>query len=383
MESTGPGGHATGTTPATGGPGIYLHIPFCAHRCDYCSFAAWDDRHHLTGAYLTALDTELGQVLAGLRAPVTSVFVGGGTPSQVPAAALARLIGRIPLAPGAEVTVEVNPEDAGEELFATYRDAGVNRVSLGVQSMVPEVLESLGRRHRASAVAPAVAAARSVGIDQVSCDLIYGAAGESVTQWRYTLDAVVHLNPDHISAYALTVEPGTPLAGAPARHPDDDDQAAKYRIADAVLTGAGMANYEISNWAVPGSECRHNQLYWAQGEYWGVGCGAHSHAEGRRWWNVRTPERYVALVERGDAPEAGSEQLSDPERALEGLQLAVRTRSGVPAAALAADDVTGVLAPLVEHDGDRVHLTLDGRLLANEVAIRLRPPTRDVPPPSG
>jgi len=383
MEPTGPGGHASGAAPATGGPGIYLHIPFCAHRCDYCSFAAWDDRHHLTDAYLAALATELDWVLAGLGAPVTSVFVGGGTPSQVPAPALSALLGRIPLAPGAEVTVEVNPEDAGGELFATYCAAGVNRVSLGVQSMVPEVLASLGRRHRSSAVGPAVAAARSAGIGQVSCDLIYGAAGESITQWRRTLDAVVALGPDHISAYALTVEAGTPLADAPSRHPDDDDQAAKYRLADAVLTQAGMANYEISNWAVPGAECRHNQLYWAQGEYWGVGCGAHSHVGGRRWWNVRTPERYVALVERGDAPEAGSEQLSDPERVLEGLQLAVRTRAGVPAAALSADDATGVLAPLVEHDGDRLRLTLDGRLLANEVAIRLRPPPGGVRPPGG
>ena len=383
MEPTGPGGHASGTAPATGGPGIYLHIPFCAHRCDYCSFAAWDDRHHLASAYLAALATELEGVLAGLEAPVTSVFVGGGTPSQVPAPALSALLGRIPLAPGAEVTVEVNPEDAGGELFATYRAGGVNRISLGVQSIVPEVLASLGRRHRSSAVGPAVAAARSAGIGQVSCDLIYGAAGESITQWRHTLDAVVDLGPDHISAYALTVEAGTALADAPSRHPDDDDQAEKYRLAEAVLTQAGMTNYEISNWAMPGAECRHNQLYWAQGAYWGVGCGAHSHVGGRRWWNVRTPERYVALVERGDAPEAGSEQLSDPERALEGLQLAVRPRAGVPAAALSADDATGVLAPLVEHHGDRLRLTLDGRLLANEVAIRLRPPTGGVRPRGG
>jgi oxygen-independent coproporphyrinogen-3 oxidase len=193
--------------------------------------------------------------------------------------------------------------------------------------------------------------------------------GESLADWRRTLDEVLALDPPHVSAYGLTVEAGTPLAGDLARHPDDDDQADKYLLAEELLTGADLANYEVSNWARPGHECRHNRLYWSQGDYRGVGCAAHSHVGGRRWWNVRTPERYLDLVERGEPVEAAGEDLSRDERSLEALQLALRTREGVPAGALDVDE----LGDLVEPVGARVVLTLRGRLLANEVAMRLRP----------
>jgi oxygen-independent coproporphyrinogen-3 oxidase len=175
-----------------------------------------------------------------------------------------------------------------------------------------------------------------------------------------------------VSAYALTVEPGTPLADDAARHPDGDDQADKYELTDDVLGAAGLANYEISNWARPGHECRHNLVYWRQGDYLGAGCAAHSHRQGRRWWNVRTPERYLALIEAGLPAEAAGEDLDAETRRLEGLQLALRLPGGVPHEALARDEVDGELAGLVVRRGERLVLTRAGRLLANEVAVRLR-----------
>ena len=178
----------------------------------------------------------------------------------------------------------------------TYAAAGVNRVSLGVQSMVPSVLQSLGRTHVPVNVERAVEAVREAGLPTFNLDIIYGGAGESLDDWRATLEGVIALGPPHVSAYALTIEAGTPLAEDPSRHPDDDDLADKYELADDLLTAAGLANYEVSNWAVPGHECRHNVLYWQQGNYRGFGSAAHSHHDGHRWWNVRTPERYIAAV---------------------------------------------------------------------------------------
>jgi putative oxygen-independent coproporphyrinogen III oxidase len=340
--------------------GVYLHIPFCARRCDYCAFATWTDRAHLVGDYLAACRAEIER--ADLP-PATSIFVGGGTPSLVPPAGLVEVLSAIPTADGAEVTVECNPDTVTAELVRTYRDGGVTRLSFGVQSMVPHVLAALGRTHDPDNVRVAVDLARDAGFDTFNLDLIYGGAGESLDDWRRTLDAVLALDPPHLSAYALTVEPGTPLAADAGRHPDDDHQADAYLLADALLGGAGLRWYEISNWARPGHECRHNLLYWQQGDYRGIGCAAHSHAAGRRWWNVRTPERYIAAISEGRSPEAAGERVDDP--ALEGLQLALRTRQGVPAGALPALD------GLVDVLGDRAVLTPTGRLLANEVAIRL------------
>jgi oxygen-independent coproporphyrinogen-3 oxidase len=254
--------------------------------------------------------------------------------------------------------------------MATYARGGVTRLSLGVQSMVPHVLRSLGRTHDPANVRRAVEALRDAGLATFNLDVIYGGAGETLDDWRRTLDAVLALDPPHVSAYALTVEPGTPLADDPARHPDDDDQADKYLAAGEALEGDGLAWYEISNWARPGHECRHNQLYWSMGEYQAFGCAGHSHREGRRFWNVRTPERYIEAVDDGRSPVAAGERLDEDARRLEALQLAVRTRGGVPATAFPADELGG-LGDLVEPDGDRLVLTVQGRLLANEVALRL------------
>ncbi|MGH9017265.1 MAG: radical SAM family heme chaperone HemW [Acidimicrobiales bacterium] len=354
--------------------GVYVHVPFCASRCDYCAFATWTDRDHLMDRYAAALVAEIGRAVAdgSLRA-ASSVFVGGGTPSRLPAESLAAVLDAIPRRPGAEVTVECNPEDGGPALLATWREAGVGRVSFGVQSMVPHVLAGLGRRHDPAAVATAVARAGAAGFD-VNVDLIFGGAGETDADFDASLEAVLGLRPApvHVSAYALTVEPGTALAADPERHPDEDTQAERYARADAVLGAAGYEWYEVSNWARPGHRCRHNQLYWDQGDYRGVGAAAHSHETGRRWWNIRTPERYIAAVESGASTVAGEERLTDEQRAFEALALAVRTARGVPAAAVPDD---GELDGLIEMRGDRAVLTVRGRLLANAVTTRLRPGT--------
>jgi oxygen-independent coproporphyrinogen-3 oxidase len=310
----------------------------------------------------------LAEIERAELAPVSSVFVGGGTPTLVDARSLAEVLRAIPTAPGAEVTVECNPDDVHSELLEIYASAGVNRVSIGVQSMVPHVLASLGRTHQPQNVQRAVAAVRSVGLPSFNLDLIYGGAGESLADWRTTVEQALALEPRHVSAYALTVEAGTPLFDEPHRHPDDDDLADKYELADDLLVAAGLANYEVSNWAVDGHECRHNILYWRQGDYLGIGCAAHSHLSGRRWWNLRTPERYLAAIEAGERAEAAGETLDDATRRVEGLQLALRMRDGVPVDALPLDDLDG----LVESDGERVRLTRNGRLLANEVALRLQ-----------
>jgi oxygen-independent coproporphyrinogen-3 oxidase len=350
--------------------GLYLHIPFCARRCDYCAFATWTDRSHLIDRYLDACRAQIERAVAGGVRDATSVFVGGGTPSLVPGEALGAVLRAVPTTPRVEVTVECNPDTVSAALLAAYREAGVTRLSFGVQSMVPHVLRSLGRTHDEQNVRRSVDLAREAGFETFNLDLIYGAAGESQDDWSRTLDRALELSPPHVSAYALTVEPGTPLALDLTRHPDDDDQAEKYTMACERLAAAGLDCYEISNFARPGHECAHNLLYWRQGNYLGIGCAAHSHLDGRRWWNVRTPERYIDMVASGQSCEAAGETLDSETRELERLQLALRTSEGVPVGALPMDDE--MLHGLVEVRGDRAVLTVQGRLLANEVALRLR-----------
>jgi len=356
------------------GFGVYVHVPFCERRCDYCDFATWTDRHHLMEAYAAACVTDLKRrVESGPVPRATSVFFGGGTPSLLPGELLVGILAAVPRTPDAEVTVECNPDTVTAPLLAAYRAGGVNRLSFGVQSMAPHVLAALGRTHDPAAVERAVALARESGFDNFNLDLIYGGAGESRADWQATLDAALALDPPHVSAYALTVEGGTPLARRIARRevagPDDDDQAEKYLAADAVLTAAGRPWYEISNWARPGRECRHNLLYWAQGEYLGIGCAAHGHTPaGRRWWNVRTPDRYIDLVAGGASAEAGHEILAGPQLDQEAAMLALRTREGVPASP-AADGL--VADGLAARHGPQVVLTATGRLLANEATTRL------------
>ena len=350
--------------------GVYVHIPFCRHRCDYCAFATWTDRDHLMSAYVDAVIADIERTVRSGLPVADTVFFGGGTPTRLDPHDLARIVRAVPVTSTPEITVECNPDDVTDEMMSVYADAGVNRVSIGVQAMVGHVLDALGRSHTPSNVERAVRSARRAGITSVNLDLIYGAHGESLDDWRRTVTGALALEPTHVSAYGLTVEAGTPLADDPARHPDDDDQADKYVIADELLAAAGLVNYEISNWALPGHECRHNLVYWMQGNYHGFGCAAHSHRDGRRWWNVRTPDRYIACVADNESVEASDEVLDRSTRAREALELSLRTSRGVPASTL---DTVG-LDGLVETVGERVVLTRNGRLLANDVSLRLVPP---------
>ena len=398
-----------------------MHIPFCARRCGYCSFATWADRGHLIEDYLDALCTEIGRERGSLPL-ATSIFIGGGTPSILSPPQVGRILSLIDRRADAEISIECNPETVDHLSLRGYRAAGVNRISIGAQSMVQHVLGALGRSHDVLAVVRATDAARSAGFENLNLDLIYGAVGESMQDWHATLDAVLRLGPDHVSAYALTVEPGTPLCRVPDRYPDPDDQADKYLLASEMLEGGGLSWYEISNFAQPHRTCRHNQLYWRQGPYRGFGCSAHSHRDGRRWWNVRDPERYIEAVAGRARVEAGSELLDPGQRREEALQLALRTRDGVPAGALDVGHGIGQVPPeLVERvpvtrpvqaatgctdqhtpepaqpidppdrwggaeqrpgtdlapepeESPRLRLTPKGRLLANEVSTRLGDP---------
>ena len=394
--------------------GVYVHVPFCAQRCDYCALATWTGREHLWEQYIAACITEVSRFGSGVpgsglgveRGPAGSVFFGGGTPSLLPAelllAVLEALSDSVGLAEGAEVTVECNPETVTAEKLAAYRAGGVTRLSFGVQSMVPHVLAALGREHEPGSVRRAACLAGEAGFaGAYNADLIFGAAGETMGDWEASLEAVLALDPPpaHVSAYALTVEPGTPLATQSDRHPTEDDQADKYAMACSWFGNAGFEWYEISNWARPGARCAHNLLYWSQGEYWGVGCSAHSHValpdgSARRWWNVRTPERYCRLVEAGEPVEAAGETLEAEQRRWEALALSLRTSRGVPASAVPDELFDEGLVELhggeeggtaegtgkMEHatsgaggrPGARAVLTPRGRLLANEVTVRLR-----------
>ncbi len=352
------------------GFGVYVHIPFCAKKCDYCAFATFTDRHQLTSNYLAAMRTHIRRSIANGMPNATSVFIGGGTPTLVPADELMSVLAEIPLAIGAEVTVECNPDDITLPMMQTFCASGVNRVSIGVQSTVDHVLKSLGRTHNPENVQRAVSYVRQAGFQTFNLDIIYGAAGETVDDWSRTVSDVVALDPLHVSAYGLTVEPNTVLATQPARHPDDDDQADKYIVVDEVFVANGLSNYEISNWAKPGHECEHNSLYWQQGNYEGFGSAAHAHQDGRRWWNVRTPERYIELVMAGESPESSSETLDRQTRKREALQLLVRTREGVSVDSFLPKDLLE-MSELLEQRENQIVLTRAGRLLANEVALRL------------
>ena len=366
---------STLASPNDVGFGVYVHVPFCRHKCDYCAFATFTDKSHLVERYLRALRTEIERAAPALP-EASTIFVGGGTPSHVDASLLVSALDAIPRRGDAEFTVECNPDDVTVDLLRTYRWVGVNRVSLGMQSASPHVLASLGRTHTPENVARAVDAIAAAGIATFNLDVIYGGAGESLDDWSATLQSVLALGAPHVSAYGLTVEAGTALADDAARHPDDDDQADKYDAADDALAAAGLANYEISNWAREGHECRHNAVYWSGGDYAGFGSAAHAHRAGRRSWNVRTPDRFVELIEAGRSAESSHESLDDATRTLERLQLQLRTRDGVPTSALAAHDVDE-MAELVQRvddpvRGERLVLTRAGRLLANEVSLRLR-----------
>jgi oxygen-independent coproporphyrinogen-3 oxidase len=378
--------------------GIYVHVPFCAARCGYCDFNTYTPSE-LAGSgaspdgWLDAIRRELAlaRSVVGPR-PVDTVFVGGGTPSLLGADRLATVLDEVRstfgLVPGAEVTTESNPESTSPAFFAGIAEAGFTRVSLGMQSAAPHVLRVLERRHTPGRAVDAAREARAAGLPHVNLDLIYATPGETDDDLGRSLDAVLAAGVDHVSAYALIVEDGTALARRVTRGevpaPDDDVAAARYELIDDRLTAAGFDWYEVSNWArasEQGAEqarCRHNLGYWLDGDWWGVGPGAHSHLAGSRWWNVKHPARYAALLAAGDAPEAGREELTSSEQATERVMLRLRLASGLPLALL--DPAGRAAAARAGADGlldtdalsaGRVVLTRRGRLLADAVVQAL------------
>ncbi len=366
---------------------MYVHVPFCATRCGYCDFNTYTpgelDSAASPSSWLDALRRELDLAAKVLGEPVAAdtVFVGGGTPSLLGAAGLAAVLdairGSLGVAVGAEVSTEANPESTSPEFFAGIAAAGYTRVSLGMQSAASHVLDVLDRRHTPGRPGAAAAEARAAGISQVSLDLIYGTPGETRDDLAASLDAVLAAGVDHVSAYALVVEAGTALARRVARGelpaPDDDVLAERYEQLDAALSAAGLAWYEVSNWARSAhARCRHNLGYWAGGDWWGAGPGAHSHVGGVRWWNVKHPARYAAALAGGASPAAGREVLDAGQRHTEQVMLGLRLAEGLPLSALvpagrvAADRaVTDGL--LTATPGGRLVLTPRGRLLADAV----------------
>lgn len=367
---------------------IYVHVPFCASRCGYCDFNTYTAAELGAAlgasqqAYLDAVRAELDLAVEvlGTPPPVQSVFFGGGTPTMLPARELAGLLTsigqRFPLLPDAEVTTEANPESVDRAYLDALVAAGFTRLSLGMQSARPGVLEVLERRHTPGRVAEVFAAARAAGFAQLSLDLIYGSPTETIEDWRASLEAALSLAPEHVSAYSLIVEPGTRLAARIRRGelpaPEEDLQAECYLLAEDLLATAGLANYEISNWARPGHQARHNLAYWHGDDWWGIGPGAHSHVNGVRWWNVRHPRDYSARLAAGRSPAQAREVLSGSERRFERVLLELRLAEGLSVDLLSESEAARLAGPRASGwlvvDGSRVRLTAAGRLFADAIA---------------
>lgn len=377
------------------GFGVYLHVPFCRVRCGYCDFNTYTS-DELRGAkrsdYASQAIAEVALADGVLRDSgvasrrASTVFFGGGTPTLLPATDLTDMLAAVVdtwgLEPGAEVTTEANPDSVDRDYLVALREAGFTRVSFGMQSAVPHVLATLERTHDPARVPLVVGWARDAGL-QVSLDLIYGTPGESLADWRASVDQVLALGPDHISAYALIIEDGTKLAAQIRRGevamPDDDLQADMYELAESRFAAAGFDWYEVSNWAkAPQFRSDHNLGYWVGHDWWGIGPGAHSHVGGVRWWNVKHPAAYADRMVAGNSPAAGRETLDAETRRVERVLLRTRVREGFPLGELAASGRTAVAGLIADELVDakaalagRIELTLRGRLLADAVVRRL------------
>jgi putative oxygen-independent coproporphyrinogen III oxidase len=372
--------------------GVYLHVPFCASRCHYCDFVTYTGMEGLRRPYAAALLHEAELAVAGLGPEppaVTSVFVGGGTPTLLPTGDLARVLERLrallPHAPGAEVTVEANPETVDRGVAEGLAAAGVTRVSMGAQSFDDQVLAALGRTHGAARVGEALAVLRAAGVPAVNLDLIYGCPGEDDASWAATLATAVGLGPEHLSAYALGIEPATRfgrlVAAGRMTPPDDDLLADRYETVCATLAAAGYAHYEVSNWARGQAHAsRHNLTYWRRGRYLGLGAGAHEFDGATRRWNVAGVPAYLEAVRAGRRPTAGQERLGAAEARFEALALRLRTADGLDPAEARALGVDPGGAPAAElrdagllAAGPRLRLTERGMFLHGEVVARLAP----------
>ncbi|MEV4721637.1 radical SAM family heme chaperone HemW [Micromonospora noduli] len=393
-----------GSLPATAtaavgarGFGVYVHVPFCASRCGYCDFNTYTAAELGGGAsregYADTVLAELklaARVLGDTPPPrVDTVFVGGGTPTLLPADDLARILDGIDrtwgLAADAEVTTEANPESVTPESLKLLRAAGYTRISLGMQSASPGVLAILDRKHSAGRATAAALEARDAGFEHVNLDLIYGTPGERAEDFGASLEQVVAAGVDHVSAYALIVEDGTRLAARMRRgelaYPSDDVAADRYLAAEAALDAAGLSWYEVSNWArTEEARCRHNLLYWTGADWWGLGPGAHSHVGGVRWWNVKHPSAYAQRLAAGASPGLAREVLTVDEAHMEDVMLRLRLASGLPLAVLDATGRAGAERALAggllaadEYAAGRAVLTVRGRLLADAVVRDLLP----------
>jgi putative oxygen-independent coproporphyrinogen III oxidase len=386
------------------GFGVYVHVPFCASRCGYCDFNTYTAAE-LTGdgggrdgfpgvreGYVDAVLAEIAlaaRVLDGAAPRVDTVFVGGGTPTLLPTDDLARVLDRIDttfgLAAGAEVTTEANPESVDPGSLGRLRRAGFTRISLGAQSTAPHVLAVLDRRHEPGRAPLAAEQARAAGFDHVNLDLIYGTPGERAEDFAASVAAVLGAGVDHVSAYSLIVEEGTRLSARIRRGelpaPDDDVAADRYLAAESLLTTAGLAWYEVSNWARSAAgQCRHNLLYWRGGDWWGFGPGAHSHVNGVRWWNTRHPTGYARALAGGVTPAQAREVLTPEQRGAERIMLELRLAEGLaladlpaPAGPAAVEALDDGLLDKTAYEAGRAVLTLRGRLLADAVILRLLP----------
>jgi putative oxygen-independent coproporphyrinogen III oxidase len=371
--------------------GFYVHIPFCASRCGYCDFNTYTAEELIADGSPVTRSTYVDRAIAEIRMAraaledersVSTVFFGGGTPTLLDPSDLVRVLDVIRqefgLADDAEITTEANPDSVDPASLQTLRDGGFNRISLGHQSSAQHVLKVLDRTHTPGRSLQSVDEARAAGFEHVNLDLIYGTPGERDDDLRRTLDDVLSTQVDHVSAYSLIVEPGTRLAAQVGRGevpmPDDDTAASRYELIDSTLSAAGLGWYEVSNWARPGSECRHNLAYWRTDDWWGVGPGAHSHVAGQRWWNIKHPAAYAAKIDAGTSPEAERETVDEQTRYTEEVMLRLRLREGLSlerldesgrAAALTLRE-TGLLEA-TEWAAGRAVLTPRGRLLADRV----------------
>lgn len=375
--------------------GVYIHIPFCAHICPYCDFTTYAGKQNLIPRYVDALCREIessSSMVSGRR--VATVFIGGGTPSLLDARQMSRILDScrdaFDLDSAAEISVECNPNGLAAELLAGYRAAGVNRLSIGAQTLDRRGLRTLGRHHEAHDVLDAIVAARAAGFSNVSLDLIFGWPGQTLDSWQADLDSMLEHRdgPDHLSLYSLIVEPGTPFADAAARGilkiPDDDAAADLYEAAIKRLTAAGWTHYEVANWArAPEFHSRHNAIYWRYGDYLGLGAGAHGHMSPIRTTNHLLPETYCDAIEHGESGVARSESIDERTRRGETMMLGLRLlENGVSACAfedrhgVSLDDAFGVIIEDLERIGmiattpTGIRLTPRGLMLANDVVAR-------------
>lgn len=373
---------------------FYIHIPYCAKRCGYCDFNTYTpselksgDLDSLSSSYIDSALKEIemaAQVVGSTTIP--TIFFGGGTPSLLPAAQLARVIeairGRFTLDKDIEITLEVNPDSLTQEFLDEIKSAGATRISMGMQSAVGSVLKVLDRTHNPENVGRAVSMVRAAGFEHVSVDLIYGSPGETINDWRRSLEYALALDIDHISAYALIVEKGTKLAAQINRGeltmPPDDQSADKYLLADQLFDAAGFNWYELSNWSKPGGQCRHNIAYWDGSFWWGVGAGAHSYLNGKRWWNVKHPSSYQEKILQGQSPELSHEILTPENLSDEFIMLQIRRREGILHNHLSATQIakaeeflsSGFLDSASWQDM-RLVLSRDGRLIADKIVREL------------